>query len=53
MTFTRLLRRERVDAVPHGFRSSFQEWAAECSGASWAVCEAALSHSIGNSVERA
>ena len=39
MAFNTLLRRLEVDAVPHGFRSSFRDWAAENSGASWAVCE--------------
>ena len=51
MTFTGLLRRLKVDAVPHGFRSSFRDWAAEKSGAGWAVCESALAHTVGNSVE--
>ena len=46
-----LLRRLEIDAVPHGFRSSFRDWAAEQSGASWAVCESALTHSVGNSTE--
>jgi integrase len=37
----------------HGFRSSFRDWAAECTGYEAAVCEAALAHSIPSSVERA
>ena len=53
MTLNRLLQRLKVDAVPHGFRSSFRDWAAEQSGASWAVCESALAHVVGNSVEQA
>ena len=53
MTFTALLRRLKVDAVPHGFRSSFRDWAAECSGAAWAACESALAHNVGNGVEQA
>ena len=53
MGLTQLLRREKIDAVPHGFRSSFRDWAAEQSGAGWAVCESALAHSVGNSVEQA
>ena len=28
-----LLRAPQVDAVPHGFRSSFRDWAAECTDA--------------------
>ena len=53
MTFTQLLRREKLDSTAHGFRSSFRDWAAEQSGASWAVCESALAHTIGNGVEQA
>ena len=53
MTLTALLRRFSIPAVPHGFRSSFRNWAAEQSGASWAVCESALAHNVGNSTEAA
>ena len=53
MVLTQLLRRLAIPATAHGFRSSFRDWAAEQSGASWAVCEASLAHSIGNSVEQA
>ena len=53
MTFTQLLRRLEIPAVPHGFRSSFRVWAAEKSGAPWAVCEAALAHRVGNATELA
>ena len=45
MTLLGVLRRLEIDAVPHGFRSSFRDWAAEQSGAPWAVCESALAHS--------
>ena len=48
-----VLRRLEIPAVIHGFRSSFRDWAAEKSGASWVVCEAALAHTVGNSVEAA
>lgn len=53
MTLTALLRRLEIDAVPHGFRSTFRDWLAECTGASWAVCESALAHNVGNSTEQA
>ena len=53
MVFTQLLRRLEIPAVPHGFRSSFRVWAAEKSGAPWAVCEAALAHRVGNATELA
>ncbi len=33
-----------IQAVPHGFRSSFRDWAAECSAAPREVCELALAH---------
>jgi integrase len=37
----------------HGFRSTFRDWASECTGYEHAVCEAALAHSIPGVVERA
>ena len=40
-------------AVPHGFRSSFRDWAAEQTDAPHAVMEAALAHVVGNSTEAA
>ena len=51
MTLLAVLRRLKVPAVPHGFRSSFRSWAAE-QGADWATAEASLGHAIGNTVER-
>ena len=48
-----VLRAARVDAVPHGFRSSFRDWAAECTVAPHEVCELALAHVNGNRVEAA
>ena len=47
MAFEMLLRRLGIAAVPHGFRSSFRDWLAECTGASWAVAESALAHGSG------
>lgn len=47
----RLLDRLGIDCAPHGFRSSFRTWAAECTEAPWAVAEAALAHRIGDGVE--
>ena len=43
----------RLAAVPHGFRSSFRDWAEELSGASNHAIEASLAHVVGNQVERA
>ena len=49
----RLLERQRVTAVPHGFRSSFRDWAAEETEHRREVIEAALAHVVGNKVEAA
>ena len=48
-----LLRELGIGAVPHGFRSSFRDWAGEETDAPHAVMEAALSHVIRNQVEAA
>ena len=39
--------------MPHGFRSSFRDWAAECSNAPREVCELALAHVNTNAIETA
>ena len=49
----RLLERQRIPAVPHGFRSSFRDWAAEETEYRREVIEAALAHIVGNKVEAA
>ena len=51
MAFTMLLRRLEIDAVTHGFRSSFKDWCLAETSAPWAVSEAALAHQLGNSME--
>ena len=48
-----LLRRMHTSVTVHGFRSSFRDWAAECTGYSPEVCEMALAHTIGNKAEAA
>lgn len=53
MTMTVVLRRLGIDAVPHGFRSTFRDWAAECTNYPRDVAEMALAHSIGSKVEAA
>ncbi len=50
---SRVLARADVGGTVHGMRSAFRDWAAEQSGAPWAVCESALAHSIGSSTEQA
>ena len=52
-TMSKLLRELGIDAVPHGFRSSFRDWAAECSNAPREVCELALAHVNSDRVEAA
>ena len=52
-TLSKLLRDLRIDAVPHGFRSSFRDWTAECSDAPREVCELALAHVNSDRVEAA
>ena len=37
----------------HGFRSTFRDWAAECTAFPGEVAEAALAHTVGNKVEAA
>lgn len=41
------------DATPHGFRSSFRDWAAEHTEYPRELAEIALAHDVGSSVERA
>ena len=53
MAFTALLRRLKIDAVPHGFRSTFKDWTNDQTATPWTVGEAALAHVLGNSVEAA
>ena len=49
----RLLQDLKVAAVPHGFRSSFRDWAAEETSHPREVVEAALAHVVGNQTEAA
>jgi integrase len=50
----RLLRRMKIEAATvHGFRSTFRDWAAECTNFANEVCEAALAHVIENKAEAA
>ncbi len=37
----------------HGFRSSFRDWAGECTNTAHAVMELSLSHAVGSAVEQA
>jgi integrase len=53
MTMSAILRRMNLQVVPHGFRSTFRDWAAECTNYPRDVAEMALAHAIGDKVEAA
>jgi len=53
MALEMAMRRLKADATPHGFRSTFRDWAAEETNASHEVCEMALAHTIASKVEAA
>ena len=48
-----LKRMKRQDITPHGFRSTFRDWAAEETNVQNHVVEMALAHTISSEVERA
>ncbi len=50
---SKLIRELGITAVPHGFRSSFRDWAAEETDHPREVVEAALAHKVRNQVEAA
>ena len=52
-TLPKMLQQHRIAAVPHGFRSSFRDWAAEETDHPREVIEAALAHVVQNKVEAA
>ena len=52
-TISKLIRELGIEAVPHGFRSSFRDWAGECTATPHSVMEAALAHTIPNKAEAA
>ena len=51
-TVSKLLRENGIEAVPHGFRSSFRDWAGE-TGQAREVAEACLAHVVQSRTERA
>jgi integrase len=53
MALTAAMRRMNLTAVPHGFRSTFTDWAAERTAYPNEVREMALAHVIGNQTEAA
>ncbi len=53
MALTALMRRMKVDAVPHGFRSTFRDWCSERTNYPRELAEQALAHALENKVEAA
>ena len=51
-TLSKLIRELGIDAVPHGFRSSFRDWCGD-TGQPREAAEAALAHTIRNKAEAA
>ena len=51
-TLSKLVRELGLEAVPHGFRSSFRDWCGD-TGQPREVAEAALAHTIRNKAEAA
>lgn len=53
MTLSKLMKELKIAAVPHGFRSSFRDWAGESTVHPREVIEAALAHTIKDKAEAA
>lgn len=53
MALDMTLRRLGVDVTAHGFRSSFRDWAGDCTTYPREVIEAALAHLVGDKAEQA
>lgn len=53
MALTAVMRRMEVDAVPHGFRSTFRDWVGDCTNHPRDVAEFALAHQLSDKVEAA
>lgn len=53
MTLSKLMKERDIPAVPHGFRSSFRDWAGETTNHSREVIEHALAHQLADKTEAA
>jgi len=53
MSLTAVMRRMKVDAVPHGLRSTFRDWAAERTSYPCEIAEMALARAIANKAQSA
>ena len=51
--FLNRARKDDLGCVPHGFRSSFRDWAREHYGGTWEAIELSLAHAVGTSVSQA
>ncbi|TDT73326.1 integrase [Litoreibacter halocynthiae] len=52
-TMSKYMNRRGMKERPHGFRSSFRDWAAEATNAPHEVAETCMGHVVGGKVERA
>lgn len=52
-TISKLVRENDIGCVPHGMRSSFRDWAAECSSVDPLIADHAIAHAVGSASERA
>lgn len=52
-TMSSLMTRMEIPARPHGFRSSFREWAAEATDVSPDIAEMSIAHTVGSATQRA
>lgn len=53
MALEMLLRRMKLRVTVHGFRSTFRDWAGDCTTFPREIVEEALAHQVGSEVERA
>jgi integrase len=53
MSLTAVMRRMGLEYVPHGLRSTFRDWVAECTNHPRELAERALAHTLTNDVEAA
>lgn len=53
MPLTAVMRRHYPEAVPHGFRSTFRDWAGECTPHPRDAIELCLAHAIDTKTEAA
>jgi len=53
MSMDKILRLEKSEATVHGMRSTFRDWAGDCTNFADGTIEAALAHQVGDETERA